>query len=141
MSSHGTVPSLNADGPAVVDPALDELVAVVRAARPRLIDAWEATALIESLGYTDARVQHEFGFSDTRTAGEYLYPLCRAPLGPADRWAPAAARAVAIFTRAAASTLIYAVPWLTVFVAQILRPDAMRAPTRVAPALAIALMF
>src|SRR5213592_2464382 len=108
MSSHGTVMSLNAERVQAVDPGFDELVAAVRAVRPRLVDAWEATAVIESLGYTDARVQQEFGFSDTRAAG---------------------------------STLIYAVPWLSVFVAQMLRPEAMQAPMRVAPALALALMF
>jgi hypothetical protein len=136
-----TARSLDAGRSAAGDPALDAFVAMVRAARPRLVDAWEATALIESLGYTDARVQHELGFSDTRAAGEYLYPLCRGPVGAGDRWAPTAESAVAIFTRAAASTLIYAVPWLAMFLAQIAHPEAMRAPTRVAPALALALMF
>src|SRR5437667_4248697 len=106
MSSHGSVMSLNAERVQAVDPGFDELVAAVRAVRPRLVDAWEATALIESLGYTDARVQQEFGFSDTRTAGEYLYPLCRGPLGPDDRWTPTSEPAIAIFARAAASTLI-----------------------------------
>src|SRR5205814_3914715 len=99
MASQLTARSLDAGRSAAGDPALDELVAVVRGVRPRLVDAWEATALIESLGYTDARVQQEFGFSDTRTAGEYLYPLCR-PLGPDDRWTPTAEPAIAIFTRA-----------------------------------------
>jgi hypothetical protein len=141
MKGPGTVASLEATGSAVADPAVAELVAAVRAARPRLVDAWEATALIESLGYTDARVRREFGFSDTRAAGEYVYPFCKERVGPNERWAPPAEPAAAIFTRAAASTLIYATPWLAVFIAQILRPDAMRAPTRVAPALALALMF
>src|SRR5439155_1426527 len=88
MSSHGTVMSLNAERVQAVDPGFDELVAAVRAVRPRLVDAWEATAVIESLGYTDARVQQAFGFSDTRAAGEYLYPMCRGPVGPSERWAP-----------------------------------------------------
>jgi len=48
---------------------------------------------------------------------------------------------VRIAVRSAASTLIYAVPWLAVFIAQVIRPDAMRLPSRVAPALALALMF
>src|SRR6266513_6276456 len=102
MSSHGNLVSLKPERIPVVDQALDELVAAVRAVRPRLVDAWEATAVIESLGYTDARVQQEFGFSDTRAAGEYLYPMCRGPVGPSERWAPTAEPAVLIFTRAAA---------------------------------------
>src|SRR5437667_12355091 len=106
MGSHLTARSLDAGRTAAGDPALDDLVAAVRAVRPRLVDAWEATAVIESLGYTDARVQQEFGFSDTRAAGEYLDPLCRGPLGPDDRWTPTSEPAIAIFARAAASTLI-----------------------------------
>jgi hypothetical protein len=141
MGSQQTARSLDTGRSAAGNPALDELVAAVRAARPRLVDAWEATALIESLGYTDARVQQEFGFSDTRAAGEYVYPLCRGRLGPGDRWAPTVEPAATIFMRAAASTLIYALPWLAVFLVQIAHPEVMRAPTRVAPVLALALMF
>jgi hypothetical protein len=120
---------------------LSELVAEVRAARPALLDAWEATALVESLGYTDARVRREFGFSETLTAGEYVYRLsCDRPR-PRSAWVPKIESLLTIVTRSAASTLIYAVPWLTVFVAQLIRPDAMQLPPRVAPALAVALMF
>src|SRR5919197_2423056 len=135
MASQQTARLLDAGRAAAGTPALDELVTTVRAARPRLVDAWEATAFIESLGYTDARVQQEFGFNDTRAVGEYLYPRCRGRLGAADRWTPAVEPAGGIFARAAASTLIYAVPRLTTFLAQLANPEAMRAPTRVAPAL------
>lgn len=121
---------------------LGDVVARVRALRPRLVDQWETTALIESLGYTDGRVQRELGFSDTLEAGEYIYQVSRRGEQPAQRWSPPDREsALTIAVRSAASTLIYAVPWLAVFVAQVLRPDALRLPTRVAPALAIALMF
>ena len=36
-----------------------ELVTAVGRVRSHLLDAWEATALIESLGYTDARIRRE----------------------------------------------------------------------------------
>lgn len=121
---------------------LDELVASVISARPRLIDAWEAAALLESIGYTDGRLQQELGFSDTRAAGTYVYERTREQPASFERWTPQNLdRPFTIVVRSAASTLIYAVPWLAVFVGQIVRPDAMRLPTRVAPALALALMF
>ena len=34
---------------------------------------WEATALIESLGYTDARIRREFGYPDTAALGVYVF--------------------------------------------------------------------
>jgi hypothetical protein len=134
--------SLDAERPAVQDSkGLDDLVADVRAARPRLLDRWEATALVESLGYTDTRVQRDFGFTDTLAVGTYVFSLgCPEPARIA-RWVPKTESMLTIVTRSAASTLIYAVPWLTVFVAQIIRPNAMRLPSRAAPALALALMF
>src|SRR6266699_2385141 len=73
MSSHGTVMSLNAERVQAVDPGFDELVAAIRAVRPRLVDAWEATALIESLGYTDARIRREFGVSDMAGLSAYVF--------------------------------------------------------------------
>jgi hypothetical protein len=74
--------SRQAERAPIVNPdSLDELVANVHAERSRLLDAWEATALVESLGYSDARVQREFGFSDTLAAGEYVYRHSRAQAG------------------------------------------------------------
>src|SRR5262245_60376532 len=71
----------------IANPAqLEELREKVRALRPRLVDAWETTALIESLGYTDGRVQREFGFADTLEAGEYLHGLSADDDVPEQRW-------------------------------------------------------
>src|ERR1700758_451820 len=53
--------------------ALADLVSAVGRVRSHLLDAWEATALIESLGYTDARIRREFGFSDTAALGVYVF--------------------------------------------------------------------
>jgi hypothetical protein len=55
------------------DRRLVELAARITALSPRLVDAWEATAILESLGYGDRAVQDEFGLSDTRGAGEYIF--------------------------------------------------------------------
>ena len=121
---------------------LAEWVARVQALQPRLVDAWEATALVESLGYTDRLVQQEFGFTDTRAAGDYVFGLTDGPGSVKDSWAPPKTDSpLAIIVRSAASSLIYAVPWLTVFVVQTMRPDAMRLPSVIAPALSLALMF
>ena len=137
-----TSPSLQAERAPIVNPgSLDELVANVHAERSRLLDAWEATALVESLGYSDARVQREFGFSDTLAAGEYVYVHSRPQAGEGSDWVPKTESLTTIVTRSAASTLIYTVPWLAVFVAQAVRPNIMRLPSRVAPALTLALMF
>lgn len=117
------------------------LVADVRAARPRLIDIWEATALIESFGYSDARVQREFGLADTLAAGTLTFEVCVGHPGVMERWKPKIERVPTIVARCAASTLIYAVPWLTVFVAQTIRPDALRFSGVLAPPMVLALMF
>jgi hypothetical protein len=53
--------------------ALDDVVALVGHARPHLVDAWDALAVLESSGYTDARVKREFGLADTRELAELVY--------------------------------------------------------------------
>jgi len=122
---------------------LDDVVSSVLQTRPKLIDAWEATAVLESLGYTDARVQREFGMSDARAAGEYLYARARRqPFSPTAIWKPAVQVSPgALIARSAASTLVYAVPWLIAFLAQVISPNVMRLPSRIAPPFALALMF
>jgi hypothetical protein len=106
------------------------------------MDGWEAAALVESLGYTDARVQREFGFPDTRAAGVSIYEASRQAAALPEPWSPPSRESRwRLVIRSAASTLIYAVPWLAVFVAQLLKADSMRMPATIAPALAVALMF
>lgn len=53
--------------------ALDAVVTAVAYARPHLVDAWEATTVAESLGYTDIRVRRELGLEDTRALGELVF--------------------------------------------------------------------
>src|SRR5437870_3942764 len=67
--------------------AFDDVVTGVGNARPHLVDAWEATALIESFGYTDARVKRDFGLDDTRALGECVFDRLsgrRVPVAAAD---------------------------------------------------------
>jgi hypothetical protein len=53
--------------------ALDEIVEIVEHARPQLVDAFDATALVESLGYTDDRIRREVGLPDARALGAYVF--------------------------------------------------------------------
>jgi hypothetical protein len=53
--------------------SVDDVVTAVGEARANLIDGWEATALVESLGYDDARVSRDFGFADTHVFGMFIY--------------------------------------------------------------------
>ena len=140
--SQHLVLAANADRSPAVDPGrLKDLISDVRAARGRLLDVWEATALVESLGYTDARVQREFGFRNTLAAGGYVFKASAEPQGHEAGWAPIQQSVVTIVGRSAASTLIYAVPWIAIFVAQTTHPKAMQLSSFLASPLALALMF
>jgi hypothetical protein len=139
---HLVVVPANADRPPAIDPGrLEDLVTDVRAVRARLLDAWEATALVESLGYSDARVQREFGFRNTLEAGEYVFKASADLQGNEAGWAPIQQPIVAIVGRSVASTLIYAVPWMAIFVAQKTHPEATQLSGVLASPLALALMF
>ena len=64
--------------------ALDAVVTAVAYARPNLVDAWEAATVVESLGYTDARVRRELGVEDTQALGELVFErLAQRPLSAA----------------------------------------------------------
>jgi hypothetical protein len=120
---------------------LDELIATVKHSRARVVDAWEVTALIESLGYTDARVSGEFGFPDTMTLGAYVFDRLSRDLKPsaiADGEPP---RLLLDLASSAGSTLVYAVPWLAAFITECVNPDVLRLPGKAGPSLSIALML
>ena len=79
---------------------------MVAHARPHLVDAWDALAVLESSGYTDARVNREFGLADARELAELVYAnLSSRPLpasvttddgGPAAEARPALWPAIAL---------------------------------------------
>jgi hypothetical protein len=121
--------------------SLDDLIATVKNSRTRLVDAWEATALIESLGYTDARVGREFGFPDTMTLGTYVFDrLSRDPRAATTESEPPP-RSLRDLASSAGSTLVYAVPWLVAFITECVNPDVLRLPGKAGPSLSIALML
>ena len=125
--------------------ALDELTSAVERTRPRLIDSWETAALIESLGYTDARIRCEFGFSDTAALGAHVFDtLGRKPVAPAplaSTSTPPDRRPLLELANSIGASLVYAVPWLITFIAERLRPDAMRLPGSAGAPLSLALML
>jgi hypothetical protein len=123
--------------------AIDELLAAVASARPRLLDAWEAAALIESLGYTDARIRREFGFSDTAALGIYVFDtLSRRLRTEADAvGGPPEPRPIVSLADSIGASLVYAFPWLVVFLIERVRPDALRLPGSAGPPLSLALML
>lgn len=65
------------------DEKLQELIKAVQDISPHLANYWQATAIIESLGYTDRIIRAEFDFDNARDLGQYVYEyLNNAPVYP-----------------------------------------------------------
>ncbi|MGB3189550.1 MAG: hypothetical protein WBB43_09010 [Limnoraphis sp.] len=65
------------------DEKLQELIKAVQEISPQLANSWQATAIIESLGYTDRIIKAEFGFDNARDMGQYIYEsLSKSPVPP-----------------------------------------------------------
>lgn len=121
---------------------LAQLADAVHEARPRLVDAWEATALIEAFGYTDVRIRREFGFDDTAALGAHVFAaLAGRPAAPPAVQTEAAAHPLRDAVDAAGATLVYALPWLVTFLVERVHPDALRVPAAAGPPLSLALML
>ena len=125
-----------------MDAALQTLVGAVRRRAPDLVDEWEATAWIESFGWTDDRVRAAFGLSDTRALGRYVYECSPARVAPAPSIRSAGDRqtALAIVAGAYSSTLVYALPWLVTFAVEGLWPDAFDTQPDMACPISVAVM-
>lgn len=122
--------------------ALQHLVGAVRQRAPDLVDEWEATAWIESFGWTDDRVRQTFGLSDTRAIGRYVFeqphqgavlPETVDDRASAWRWSTLAAT----YSR----TLVYALPWLVMFAIEVVRPDAFETQPEMAGPISVAVML
>src|SRR5947208_6433420 len=122
--------------------ALDDVVAAVAQARPHLVDPFEAVALIESLGYTDARLRREFGFADTRAFGEYVFErLSESRIQPSrTKSVSTGGGALESFRRCLGASLLYAVPWAGTVAIERAAPGAL-SPHGVGPPLSLAFML
>ncbi len=122
--------------------ALDELIATLDRTHPKLVDRWEATAVVESLGYSDHRVAESFGVASTFALGSLLLRAQRLHPGAAAGTPPPVQNAGGETTlvKAAMSSLIYAMPWLLVFLAESWKPEILHMTPGLAAPLSLALM-
>ena len=96
----------------------------------------------QGLEAIDATVTHEVGVLDTLPTGSDLSERLT-------DWVPAAAsvrdekksRLAADMFNSLAATFVYAIPWLSVFLIELLRPETLRLPGHAAAPLSLALMF
>ena len=110
---------------AATEDELRSLLAKVEAVSPQLVDHWQATAIVESLGYTDRSIQEEFGFADALALGRHIYDCHQstvytnfdfvAPNPQQNPWAE-----FRIFLAEFSRSFVYAVPLLSVLVLEYL---------------------
>ena len=102
--------------------ALEKLVSAVGDARAHLLDSWEATALLESLGYTDGRIRREFGFPDAAALGEYVFGALAGRVRPAaDTIVPPQPHALRDLIDCIGASMVAALPWLGTFLIERVR--------------------
>src|SRR3954447_20396039 len=77
-AKHGACPSS----------AMERIAARVATVCPRPANAFEVTAVLESLGYTDRVIADETGLADTLSLGRVLYDVLRATGVDPSRTAP-----------------------------------------------------
>lgn len=128
----------------VATDALDTIVERVSRICPRPADPLEVTALLESLGYTDAVIRESTPHPDSRSLGKLLYEALRATgVEPAWRKAPAYSRRddLRVLLQTFSLSSIYALPWILTFVLQRFHPEMLQVPPQAAAPLTLALMF
>jgi hypothetical protein len=98
---------------------LRSLLSKVEAISPHLVDHWQTTAIVESLGYTDRSIQEEFGFADALALGQHIYDCHQSTIQPQiDHSAPTVRQTpwaeFCIFLTEFCRSFVYAVPLLAV---------------------------
>ena len=119
---------------------VEELTAAIDRTHPNLIDPFEAAAVVESLGYSDRRVAESFGLPSTLALGRHVH---RAQLGRPHAPVPSGVRSNTgepALVQAATSSLVYAVPWLLVFLVESRDPGFLHLAPALAAPLTLALM-
>jgi hypothetical protein len=127
---------------------LEPLLTRVAATCPSLADPFEATAIVESFGYTDRIIQEEFGEADSRALGAIVYGRLQdadAPpleaVGPSQELRRSRLREdLRVLAQTCSLSLIYSMPWITAFVFERYYPDVLQVPPQAAAPLTVALM-
>src|SRR4029079_922447 len=108
----------------------DSVVARVAEVCPRPSDPLEVTAVLESLGYTDAGIAETTGLPDSLVLGRVLFDLLRIdgveparPRPKGDR-----RRDLHLLLQTFSLSSVYALPWVVTFLLQRWRPDLLRVP-------------
>jgi hypothetical protein len=125
---------------------LEALLARVAETCPSLADPFEATAIVESFGYTDRIIQEEIGEPDSRTLGAIIYQRLAGEAGAVARPEPHVVRGtrvreeLRVIAQTCSLSLIYSMPWIAAFVMDRSYPDFMQMPADAAAPLSVALM-
>jgi O-antigen/teichoic acid export membrane protein len=98
---------------------LANLIDAVQGISPELADFWQATAIIESLGYTDGIILQEFDFPDALSLGKYVYEhhhpsKIQPQLAPAKSLGQNILEQLKIFISQFSRSFLYAVPLLAI---------------------------
>ncbi len=122
-----------------------KLVENVSDISPELADIWEATAVIESLGYNDHAIYEEFRLTSTRSAGELVFQMRpQVASGPHAKEQPSRGRLIrqelGSFLEKFSSTFIYALPWILMLILEYTRPRLVDVPPSLGGPLSVALM-
>lgn len=129
-----------------MDAALHNLVGAVRRSAPDLVDEWEATAWVESFGWTDDRIQASFGLPTTRALGRHIYLQPREAAELTARAASdpdedaAAPTEVTTLPGAYSRSFVYAIPWLVLFTVESVWPYALETQPEMAGPISLAVM-
>lgn len=143
LAAPPTEPDLRQDTTAVSD-ALAPIIERVSAVCPKPSHPLEITAVLESLGYTDALIRELTSHTDSRSLGQALYESgCVRGVEPPPK--PVRPHSLVDDLRVLLQTLslssIYAVPWVLTFALQRWHPEMLLVPHQAAAPLALALMF
>jgi hypothetical protein len=132
-------------GPTVSVPgALDPIVERVSQVCPRPADPLEVTAVLESLGYTDAVIRELTAHTDSRSLGAQLFKQLRATgVDGTTRKTIRHSRRddLRVLLQTFSLSSIYALPWMLTFVLQHWHPELLQVPQSASAPLALALMF
>ncbi len=98
---------------------INDLLAEIEAIKPHLVDCWQITAIVESLGYTDNLIEQEFGFPDALSLSKYVYSQHQHKTLPNKRKSRSKTSAIVrrelgIFWQQFIPSFVYTIPFLSI---------------------------